>query len=255
MISLVTNIDSLVAQQNLNVNSQFQSNTIQQLTSGYRINSSADDAAGLAVANGYRNQIAQLNQGVLNGNQGVSQLQIIDGGLSNISEILDRMQTLATESASSTFAGNRATLNNEYASLMSEIDRQAANIGLGSGGQYNTLLSTYIGGGNSQTNSQVSVDLSGSGNVVDSTGLGLAGTSLLAGGVDVGTVNLNASSAFLANSETQVVTLNLADGDQHQVTITGSASGITAQDAINQINQAFSSYGVTASIDSSTGYI
>jgi flagellin len=52
MISLQTNIDSLVAQQNLNVDSQFQSNTIQQLTSGYRINSSADDAAGLSVANG-----------------------------------------------------------------------------------------------------------------------------------------------------------------------------------------------------------
>ena len=97
MISIQTNIDSLLAQQNLSVNSQFQSNTIQQLTSGYRINSSADDAAGLSVANGYRNQIAELNQGVLNANQGVSQLQIIDGGLSNISQMLDRLQTLATE--------------------------------------------------------------------------------------------------------------------------------------------------------------
>jgi flagellin len=107
MISIQTNIDSLLAQQNLNVNNQFQSNTIQQLTSGYRINSSADDAAGLSVANGYRNQIAELNQGVLNANQGVSQLQIIDGGLSNISQMLDRLQTLATESASETFTGNR----------------------------------------------------------------------------------------------------------------------------------------------------
>jgi len=84
MISLMTNMDSLVAQQNLNVNSQFQSNTIDQLTSGYRINSSADDAAGLSVANGYRNQIAELNQGVLNANQGVSQLQIVDVGLTNL---------------------------------------------------------------------------------------------------------------------------------------------------------------------------
>src|SRR5215469_16600850 len=124
MISLVTNVDSLVAQQNLSVNSQFQSSTIQQLTSGYRINSAADDAAGLAVANGYRNNIAELNQGVRNGNDGVSQLQIIDGGMSNISQILDRMKTLATESASSTFTGDRTTLNNEFQSLVQEINRQ-----------------------------------------------------------------------------------------------------------------------------------
>jgi flagellin len=54
MISIQTNLDSLIAQQNLSVNNAFQSNTIQQLTSGYRINSSSDDAAGLSVANGHR---------------------------------------------------------------------------------------------------------------------------------------------------------------------------------------------------------
>ncbi|HEY3940344.1 MAG TPA: flagellin, partial [Bryobacteraceae bacterium] len=60
MISLQTNIDSLIAQENLNINNQSQSNTIQQLTSGYRINKSGDDAAGLAVANGYRSSVAEL---------------------------------------------------------------------------------------------------------------------------------------------------------------------------------------------------
>ncbi|HEX4166282.1 MAG TPA: flagellin, partial [Bryobacteraceae bacterium] len=105
MISLQTNVDSLVAQNNLNNNSALQSKTIQQLTSGYRINSSADDAAGLAIANGYNANIAELTQGVNNANNGVSQLQIVDGGLSNISTILDRMKTLATESASGTFTG------------------------------------------------------------------------------------------------------------------------------------------------------
>ena len=143
MISLMTNIDSLVAQQNLNVNSQFQSNTIDQLTSGYRINSSADDAAGLSVANGYRNQIAELNQGVLNANQGVSQLQIVDGGLSNISQMLDRLQTLATESASQTFTGNRGRCETEYSGLLGEIDRQADNVGLG---DTNTTNSTNLVG-------------------------------------------------------------------------------------------------------------
>ena len=90
-LSIQTNVNSLVAQQNLSVNSTFQSKTIQQLTSGYRINSSGDDAAGLAVANKFRNTISELTQGVANGNDGVAQLQIMDGGMNNISMILDRL--------------------------------------------------------------------------------------------------------------------------------------------------------------------
>jgi flagellin len=86
MLSIQTNVNSLVAQENLNVNNTFQSKTIQQLTSGYRINSSGDDAAGLAVANQYRNSVSELTQGVSNGNDGVAQLQIMDGGISNISQ-------------------------------------------------------------------------------------------------------------------------------------------------------------------------
>src|ERR1700712_6097943 len=102
-LSIQTNVASLTAQNNIRVNSNFQNNTIQQLSSGFRINSSADDAAGLAVANKYRGDTAELTQGVLNANNGVSALQIIDGGLNNISNIVDRLRTLATESASTTF--------------------------------------------------------------------------------------------------------------------------------------------------------
>src|ERR1700693_4903977 len=113
MISIQTNVNSLVAQQNLNVNSAFQSKTIAQLTSGFRINQSGDDAAGLSIANKYRSSIAELTQGVANGNDGVAQLQIMDGGMSNISQILDRLKTLATQSASGTITdqATRNTLN------------------------------------------------------------------------------------------------------------------------------------------------
>ena len=128
--SIQTNVNSLVAQENLRVNSNFQSQTIQRLTSGYRINSSGDDAAGLAVANKFRADTAELAQGVRNANDGISMLQIIDGGAHNVSKILDRMKTLATQAASSTFMGNRATLDNEFQALKGEIDRQAANVGL-----------------------------------------------------------------------------------------------------------------------------
>src|SRR5262245_4631118 len=99
-LSIQTNTNSLVAQQNLYTNSQFQSQTINRLTSGYRINQSGDDAAGLAIANKYRSDVAELSQGVRNANDGVSQLQIMDGGMTNIGKMLDRLKTLATQSAS-----------------------------------------------------------------------------------------------------------------------------------------------------------
>src|SRR5437868_14161592 len=112
--SIQTNVNSLIAQENLRVNSNFQGQTIQRLTSGYRINSSGDDAAGLSIANQLRSDTAELMQGVRNANDGVSQLQIVDGGLSNIAKMLDRMKTLATQSASTTFSGDRSTLDTEY---------------------------------------------------------------------------------------------------------------------------------------------
>src|ERR1043165_10067941 len=111
--SIQTNVNSLIAQENLRVNSNFQSQTIQRLTSGYRINSSADDAAGLAIANKFRSDTAELSQGVRNANDGVSQLQIIDGGINNVSKMIDRLRTLAAQSASDPFTGDRNVLNSE----------------------------------------------------------------------------------------------------------------------------------------------
>jgi flagellin len=194
-LSLQTNVTSLFAQQQLQTNDNNESNTIEQLTSGYRINSAGNDAAGLAVANELQANVTELQQGVINAANGSSILQIMDGGLNDISNLLDRLQTLATESASGTFEGNRTTLNNEYQSVLGEITREAGNIGLASGGttsdtgtigssQYNTTpLAIFIGGGDTgvATDNQVTVDLTsgGAGGVtvtgVDATGLGLAG--------------------------------------------------------------------------------
>src|SRR3954467_856363 len=145
-LSLQTNIASLFGQDNFRVNTDFQARTIQRLTSGYRINSSGDDAAGLAVANKYRSDSAELAQGIRNANDGISTLQIVDGGLNNISKILDRLKTLAPESASNTFTGHRSILNNQFQALLLEVTRQAANVGLSIGavgGRFNTALSVY----------------------------------------------------------------------------------------------------------------
>ena len=264
MISLHTNVDSLNAQRNLGVDNQFQSKTIQQLTSGLRINSSGDDAAGLAIANGLRSSVAELTQGVANANDGVSQLQIVDGGLSNISTILDRLKTLATQSASGTFTGDRATLDQEYQGLITEITRQATNINLQSGGTFNTALNVYIGGASNSSNASISIDLSGASNAVDANSLGLVGTDVLGGtvggvGFSGNSVRLdNPATAFLANG-TQTYTFNYTDStgntQSRNVVLSGGASGINGDSVISQLNSGLAGTGITASINASNGTI
>src|SRR5579863_7289682 len=144
--SINTNIASLEAQNYLQADSQFQSKTINEVTSGLRIVNSGDDAAGLAIANGLRDSQAVLTQGIQNANDGLSVLQTVDGGMSNISNLLDRAATLATESASSTFTGDRGVLNQEFQSVLTEVNRQAQAIGLNSGGQFAKSLSVFVGG-------------------------------------------------------------------------------------------------------------
>ena len=201
--TIQTNVDSLIALENLRVNSNFQSQTIQRLTSGYRINKSGDDAAGLAVANQYRSNVAELTQGVRNANDGISTLQTVDGGLNNISRLLDRLKALAAQSASDTFQGDRATLDAEFQTLLGEIDRQAANIGLNTGGTNNAAaLNVYIGGGGAvQANSQVTIDLTTV--IVDAAGLG----------IDADAIDSSANAlTAITNIDAGVAALGLSQG-------------------------------------------
>ena len=142
-----TNIASLQAQEYLRQTSDIQQKTLGRVTSGLRILSSGDDAAGLAIANSFRSDQAVLDQGIRNANDGLSTLQTIDGGINNISKLLDRARTLAAQSASGAFTGNRQLLNSEFSSVITEIDRQAQSIGLNTGGQFAKSLSVFIGGG------------------------------------------------------------------------------------------------------------
>ncbi len=259
MLSIQTNIASLESQNAITINTNFQNNTIEQLSTGYRINSSADDAAGLAVANTYTAATTELTQGVLNANNSVSSLQIVDGGANNVSQILDRLDTLATESASSTFAGDRTTLNTEYQGLLSEINRQAANVNLNVGGSYNTNLTTYVGGGNNAANSQVSVNLSGANNAIDSTALGIQSTSVAGGGTELtgNAINLSNTATVFLTSATQNFTFNVNTGTGSQVVtaaVTGTASGLTGTQVIGQLNNTLQSLGITASI-AADGYV
>jgi flagellin len=208
-----TNIASLQAQNYLRVNSDFQSKTINRVTSGLRIVTSGDDAAGLAIANGYRSDEAVLTQGVRNANDGLSQLQIADGGISNISALLDRARTLATQSSSGALTGSRAVLNSEFQSLITEINRQAQAIGLNQGGQFAKALNVFIGGGkasgsvNATANGSVNIDLSQS--TVDAKSLGLQGVQAAGvAGTDIGPGSTTSVQAILTSSHNQASIAN-----------------------------------------------
>jgi flagellin len=233
MLSIQTNVNSLIAQQNLNVNNQFQANTIEQLTSGYRINSSGNDAAGLAVANQFRNNIAEVTQGVANGNDAEAQLQIMDGGMNNISQILDRLQTLATQSASASFTGDRTVLNNEFQTDISEINRQAQAIGLNTGGSNAKNLAIYLGGGQGASssatlsNGTVSVNLGAS--TVDAQSLGLNGVQT----TNSTAYDLGASSASSVSNIIADTTDNGATGTTATFSFSGAGYGDTNAIGIN----------------------
>lgn len=140
--SVVSNIASANAQANLSNTNIGLQRALTRLSSGFRINYAGDDAAGLAVANAYRADVAVTNQGIRNANDGLSTLQIKDGALSNISTLLDRLATLSTQAASGeTTDASRVTLNTEFVDVLAEIDREAVVAGVSSASGFSVFVS------------------------------------------------------------------------------------------------------------------
>lgn len=214
-------------------------------------------------------------------------MQTIDGGLNNVSLLIDRARTLATQSASGTFTGDRSTLNTEFQSVLTEIDRQSQAVGLDPGGTFNAALSVFIGGGRTNggisetTNGAVQVDLSNS--AVNSNILGLAGVQALGSGNQAVPINvdLGASSATsveaIVEDTTNLASVNTAGfselvfrgpgfSDLSEIRVSVNLSGIVdtstlvsaVNDAINgfsptsQAGQAFKNAGITASVNTDT---
>jgi len=122
--SILNNISSLEAQNQLSNTQANLQKTLFQLSSGSRINSGADDAAGLAIANGLQANITALNQSANNANDGVVALQVADGALSQVTTLLNRAVTLATEASTGTVSSaQRGALDAEFTQIKAEIDR------------------------------------------------------------------------------------------------------------------------------------
>ncbi len=146
MLSILNNVAATSAQNQMEITNTNMQKTLEQLSSGQRINSGADDAAGLSIADGLNANVAALNQSSQNATSGVGLLQVADGALAQVTSLLNRAVTLATEAANSGLtADQHAALNNEFTSIKTEID----NIG-----QTTTYNGSAIFGGGAGAGSQ-----------------------------------------------------------------------------------------------------
>jgi len=125
---LNTNINSMVAQNSLTTSGGQLTSALQQLSTGLRVNTAADDAAGYAIAQGMTSQVNGLNQAARNANDGVSLTQTASGAMTEITNDLQTMRDLAVESLNATNSSNdRADLNAQYAQLAADINNVASN--------------------------------------------------------------------------------------------------------------------------------
>src|SRR5204863_2477247 len=158
-LSILNNIPSLAAQNNLSITGGNLQKTLFRLSSGSRINTGADDAAGLAIADGLRANITALTQSARNANDGVGSLQVADGSLAQVTTLLNRAVTLATESATGTVSNSQRTaLDSEFTAIKAEIDR------IGSKTNYNgsavftaSSTSVYLSDSSAGNSSQIGV--------------------------------------------------------------------------------------------------
>jgi flagellin len=127
-LTILNNIASIAAENQLNTTNLNLNNTLEQLSSGSRINSGADDPAGLAIADGLEANVTALTQSQQNVNDGVGMLQVADGALSQVTSLLNRAVTLATESSTGTVSDSqRVALQAEFSQISAEIDQIGSN--------------------------------------------------------------------------------------------------------------------------------
>jgi len=239
-----TNIASLNAQRNLASSQAGLATALQRLSSGLRINSAKDDAAGLAIASRMTSQINGLTQAARNANDGISLAQTAEGGLSTAGDLLQRMRQLAVQAANGTnSASDRASIQAEVSQLQQEVNRVATTT------QFNGQ--NILDGSLSSAQFQVGANA----NQTISFGISNASASAIgdnelnsvsgAGASTLATANA-ATSAIGANKNAggEVITVN---GGGHSGVITSEAAGASAFTIAANLNLAIASTGVTAS--------
>lgn len=247
-----SNVPSLNAQRNLNTSQMTLSTSLQRLSSGLRINSAKDDAAGLSISERMTAQIRGLNQAVRNANDGVSLAQTAEGSLNGMSDILQRIRELAVQSANETnSASDRAALQGEVSNLTAELDRLSVTT------QFNgrNLLDGTFTYAQFQVGSNANQTITATSSNFRTSSYGSFRMGSLAQGDD--TNNISRGDLVKGGTETNVATTNgtatrltgttfTVNGSLGSAAVT-YAAGASAKTVAASINAKVAQTGVTAS--------
>jgi len=230
-----TNIKSLISQNALARNGRDVQHAMEQLSTGKRINSAADDAAGLAISNKMTSQIRGLDQAVRNANDGVSLLQTAEGATHEITNMLQRMRELAVQSANDTYSDNdRVALNKEMVQLEDEITRIAGNtkwnnMPILSSDSITKNLQVGIANDDESTISIAFEDLTSAG--LEVTGLDVLSHATSQAALDKLDAAITQVDSFRADLGAKINRLNYAADNLSNISTNTSASRSRIQDA------------------------
>jgi flagellin len=221
-IGVLFNFAATQATNNLNTLSARMSRTLQQLSSGSRINSAADDPAAISIINGMNANIAALSQSVINNQESIGMLSVADGALSQVTNMLERAVTLATEASNGTLSHTQSdAANQEYQSILSEISNIGSTTTYNGRQVFGTVLDSYTSDGSSKGAFLNQLTFSS-----------LSSSSL---GSSNGTVSLSAASGSTP------ATMSYSGSSSTTLSGTDLRTPADAQKALTAINQAISS--------------
>ncbi|MDG9924783.1 MULTISPECIES: flagellin [unclassified Pseudomonas] len=240
-LTVNTNVASLNTQRNLNTSSKGLDTSLQRLSTGFRINSAKDDAAGLQISNRLTSQINGLNVATRNSNDGISLAQTAEGALQQSTGILQRMRDLSLQSANgSNGATERAALQSEVAQLQQELNRISDTTSFGG----RKILDGSFGSQSFQVgaNAYETIAVSIGSAATDRIGINRVETSGAAAVATASGAAFSATSGSAYADSTFDIDSKLSDG---AVTITGAASG-SASEVAKAVNAKSDETGVTA---------
>jgi flagellin len=240
-----------IAANSMTRNERSMSSTMERLSTGLRINSAKDDAAGLAISSKMTSQINGLNQAVRNSNDAISMIQVAEGAMKEVTNMFQRMRELAVQAISdSNTSADRTALDNEYKQLSAEVQRVAGNT------QWNGT--NILDGARTQTTFQIGANASQTIDVnfgtLATNGATVATTNTARSTSTAAFVELTFGGTALADGD--VISMNFADGGRLSITLgTGDAAHIAAGEVTNAHALAFETTGAGYSATkSATGF-
>jgi flagellin len=214
-IQVLNNISSLVAENAVSNTQTDLQKTLQELSTGLKINSGSDDPAGLSIAEGLGANISALTQSSQNASNGVGLLQTADGALSQVNTILNQAVTIATEASNSGLTTSQSTaLNTEFTSILSEIDQIGSTTNFNGTTVFGTTATTFTSDGTSAGSTSTSTAI----DALTSAGLGLSADSL---------TSTTAAQAALTDITAAIATISAERG-----TIGASVNQLTSDEGV-----------------------